>query len=165
MKTAAGVPPFSFVQYRLLFRFDALNPIVLDAGRAQSPKPEAIYCALPAGKFLDRKIVTPASVFQADQAATYGSDEVRFLADNPTRIVSTREIRQGQWAAVYGLYVAYFCLMHHLAPFRDASSGFSRIRATRCETMRGKGRCHRLPAKRCNRTEAPFPVAASRPVA
>jgi hypothetical protein len=98
-----------------------------------------MYCLLPADKFLDRKVVALAGVFQADKTSAYGGDKVRFFTDNPTRILSPWEVCQRQRTSVRSLDVTYFRLrrLHHLAPFQDGRLCSRTSRATRFDNKFG----------------------------
>jgi hypothetical protein len=74
--------------------------MLLKMGSAQSLKPETIYGPLPSKKFIDRKAVAPASIFQANQTPIHGSHKVRFVTDDPAPIICRWEVGQRQWTAV-----------------------------------------------------------------
>src|SRR5262245_47272430 len=75
-------------------------PVLLDPGRSQARKSIFVDRRLPGQKFFRCKLVTLASLFEAEQTTPHGSDDFRLAAYHPAARIRGRQIGNRKWAAV-----------------------------------------------------------------
>src|SRR5215469_5028775 len=81
--------------------------VLLDPCCPQPGETEAFDCALPGQEFFHRERVTPAGFVEAEKAAAYRRNHLRFPAYDPSLCAGRREIGHGQRTAVRSDHVAY----------------------------------------------------------
>ena len=79
---------------------DGSGAILLNSGGPQPCEPMLVDRHLPAQKFVDRQGIAAAGVFEGQQPAAHGRDDLRLAPDDPTLGRRWRQIGDGQRTAV-----------------------------------------------------------------
>src|SRR6266550_2771291 len=100
---------FPNYQFRILLMIAAGKrsiAVLLDSRGAQPRKAEAFDRALPSEELLHRQRITPARVFQAQQAAPDSHHDFRLAPNDPPLGIGRRQISQGERTAIGSDHVA-----------------------------------------------------------